>query len=293
MNPINFKKKIMLAGVVTIFAFLVTIGSTYAWFTTGQSSEIQSIEMSVQTDTSLLILLDKGYNYGVPADKTFLDNPTNYFSTLSNDMITSYYNYNNITFQPITTLNGQAFYFRDLLTSANSTPNATLDLQGQYIQFSVWLLSQDNTVNVAMSDFVVSAQSGSNSLQSVIVDATRLSLTAEDGTPVAQIYGLDKDYAFEFMPGETGYSSTIANNTIIPGNKTAVEAFHSVYYRSSGAVLNESVSSLLAATTVVALTANIPTKVIIRVWIEGWDADCTNNVLGIDFSLGFNFTIKQ
>ena len=287
MNPIQ--KKIMFSGFVALFAFIVTIGSTYAWFTAGQTSQIGTIEMEVRTDTSLLILLDKGYVYDADHDKTFLDNPNNYLSQLSNAAITSYYDFSQIVMTPVTTDDGQSLTLRD------GTPAvATADENGVYLEFSVWLLSQDISVNVALKDLSITASSGTV-LQNNVVNSIRLSLTPDGTTPIAQIYGLDKDYDFTFLEGQTGYDDSVpANNVIVPATETALTDLHSIYYLSSGSeVADESTLTLTSADTVVALTSNVPSKVTLRVWIEGWDADCNNNILTSDFVIGLDFTVKQ
>ena len=283
----NYKNKILLAGVVTIFAFLVTIGSTYAWFTVGRTSTIGPIEMSVKTDTSLLILLDNGYTD--VANHDFLVNPSNYLSALSNDDFTGIYDFTNITLSPITTTNGLNFTLKN--GDAASSSDAVLT-PGQYLEFSVWLLSQQNTVTVAMRNLSVTASSGT-ALQNIVTDAVRVS-TFPDGGSSAQIYGLDKDYAFTYLVGQTGYDSIIPeNNVIVPATATALGLLHEDYYLSSGTpVASQSTDDLASATTVVTLTADVPSKVTIRIWIEGWDADCTNNLFNSHFIISYDFVVK-
>lgn len=288
MNAIH--KKILLAGLVALFAFVVTIGSTYAWFTAGQTSLIGTISMDVKTDTSLLILLDKGYIYDADHDKALLDNPNSYVSQLSNTDITSYYDFTQIVMAPITTEDGQSMTLRDGITSAA----ATADENGVYLEFSVWLLSQDIAANVGLKDLSITATSGT-ALQNNVVNAIRLSLTdvAATPTPIVQIYGLDKDYDFTFLPGQTGYDESVPdNNQINPTVENDLTLLHSVYYLSTGsAVTDESTLVLGSADTVVALTSNVPSKITLRVWIEGWDADCNNNVLTSNFAIGLDFIV--
>jgi len=279
----TFKKKILLAGLVTVFAFIVTIGTTYAWFTVGQASQIGSIELQVQTDTSLLILVDDGYS--MAANEAFLIDPASYSSSLTNSIITPIYDFTNMVLEPVTTYNGTTYLKNDRTTSASST-----EVTGQYIEFSVWLLSQANAVNVALKDLTVTADNG-NVLNNAIRDAVRLSLTPNGGG--VQIYGLDKDYDFTFIPGQTGYDSTPAstNNEILPANESALLALHKLYYSSGATVVDES-TTLALASTVVSLAADVPQKVTIRIWIEGWDVDCNNNVLDTVFGISFQMTVK-
>jgi hypothetical protein len=285
----TFKTKILLAGIITVFAFIVTIGTTYAWFTVGQNSAISAIQLRVESDTSLLILLDNGYIYDAEHDKVMLDNPSSYSSILNNSDFTGIYDFGNITMLPVTTLDGKAFLKSDRVTSASYSDN--IATPGQYLQFSMWLLSQDNTVTVALKDLTVTATTGSF-WQNTVTDAVRLSTTV--GANDAQIYGFDKDYDFEFLPGQTGYDSvTAANNIINSGYETALTALHELSYQSSGTPDEvESTATLASAATVVQLTTNIPQMVTVRIWIEGWDFDCTNNILGATFSFAFDFTVK-
>lgn len=286
MNPIQ--KKIMLSGLVALFAFVVTIGSTYAWFTAGRTSQIGSIQMEVMTDTSLLILLDHSYIYDESHNKAYLDDPNNYLSELSNSTITTYYDFTQIIMAPVTTEDGQSMKIRN-----GTAAVATADENGVYLEFSVWLLSQDATVDVALKDLSITATNGT-ALQNNVVNSIRLSLTPDATTPIAQIYGLDKDYDFTFLEGQTGYDDSVpANNVIDSGVEAALSGLHSVYYLSSGsAVADESTLTLASADTVVSLTSNVPSKVTLRVWIEGWDADCNNNILTSDFVIGLDFTVK-
>jgi hypothetical protein len=279
----TFKKKILLAGLVTVFAFIVTIGTTYAWFTVGQSSQIGAVELQVQTDTSLLILVDDGYT--MLANGAFLVDPESYSSSLTNSIISPIYNFTEMVLEPVTTANGTSYLQND-----RSTPASSTEVIGQYIEFSVWLLSQANAVNVALKDLTVTADNG-NVLNNAIREAVRLSLTPDGGA--VQIYGLDKDYDFTFIPGQTGYDSTpdTTNNSILPATESALLLLHNQYYTSGVPVADES-DTLALADTVVSLAADVPQKVTIRIWIEGWDVDCNNNVLDTVFGISFQMTVK-
>ncbi|MCK7485959.1 MAG: hypothetical protein MZU97_10720 [Bacillus subtilis] len=57
--------------------------------------------------------------------------------------------------------------------------------------------------------------------------------------------------------------------------------------------MNESVDVKANATTLFNLIANTPTKVTIRIWIEGWDAQANNNLVGAVFNMSFGFIVKS
>ncbi len=272
-----FKKRILLAGMVAVFAFIVTIGSTYAWFTIGFSSTISGINLNIQSATSLMILMDDDYIYSESEDQAFLDNPTNYVTYLTNAAILSKYVFTNIVLEPVTTEDGISWIKQDLLTSASAS-DAELT-PGQYLEFSVWILSQDKPVDVAVMDFSATADN-TNPLQNVIADAVRLSVTGDAGTGL--IYGQDKEYNYVYD------DLTEINATV----KTTLIGLHGEFYGDTY-IAGESTNVLLDAPTVLTLAANIPEKVIVRIWIEGWDADCNNNALASIFSISFGFIVKE
>jgi len=143
MNTI--KKKVMLAGVVAIFAFIATVGATYAWFTLGSTSEVSDIQLTISTDVSLLILMDDSYDATI--DSTFLHNAANYSTELTTAMIKAAYDYSPIVMAPVTTSNGQTFLRNDRSTTAVFDPLSETPLP-EYLEFSVWLFSQDKAMDV-------------------------------------------------------------------------------------------------------------------------------------------------
>jgi hypothetical protein len=233
--------------------------------------------MTIQTSTSLMIMMDDENGDGLMNGETFdaayrLD-PTNYYTLLTNDIIKQEYLFDSIVFQPITTQNGTSWLRQDLLTAASADPS----VPGQYIEFSVWILSQDKDVTVALMNFAATA-SNVNPLQDAIADAVRLSATGDAGTGL--IYGQDKDYDYV-------YSDMTAINA---GIETTLLGLHGLFYGDE--VANQSTSTLASAATVLTLVSNIPELVTVRIWIEGWDDDCDNNTLGAAFTLDFGFIVK-
>ncbi len=81
----EIKKKMLLTAVVLIFAFAVTAGTTYAWFTTSQTVELKEITVNVKAFKSVLIKLadaDAEFNYlGYSSNLV----PSSYYQLLTND----------------------------------------------------------------------------------------------------------------------------------------------------------------------------------------------------------------
>ncbi|MDP3130398.1 MAG: hypothetical protein Q8N15_03565, partial [Bacillota bacterium] len=51
----NLRNKIVLSGLVLLFALVATIGSTFAWFTVSNTVTVASMQMNVKSSESLLI----------------------------------------------------------------------------------------------------------------------------------------------------------------------------------------------------------------------------------------------
>lgn len=284
------KKKILLTGIVTIFAFIVTIGTTYAWFTLGNSSSVSEVELNVSTDVSLLIMMDDGYN--MVDDETLLKNANNtyYVTELTNAQIQTQYAFQHVNLQPITTEDGINMEMRNGTTASfQDLPGGT----GVYIEFKVWLLSQDKSVSIGVKDLSIAANSG-DTLKDNVVDGIRLGIETSDTG--ANIFGPDMDYDFAYTPGQNGYDDTPGSteNVIDPTVESTLVALHGLYYLSTGTeTANENETTLLDTTEVMQLTADIPELVTIRIWAEGWDFDINNNVLNAVFDVEFGFIVRQ
>lgn len=265
--------------MVAIFAFVTTIGATYAWFTIGQASQVSNIQLSVQTATSLMIMMDdeNGGGYNMVDDEAYLMNPANFVTLLSNANILSEYLFTSIVLEPVTTTDGLAMIRQDLVTSASANPVTP----GQYIEFSMWILSQDKDVSVATMNLSIVSDDANTTQQDAIVDSIRLSVKSGDiASPF--IYGYDKDYDYEYTSG----------TVIVPATKTALQALHGLYY-ANAAVANQCTDVLANAHTVLSLLSDVPEKVTVRIWIEGWDFDSNNNILNADFTITFGFIVKE
>ncbi|MCK7485958.1 MAG: hypothetical protein MZU97_10715 [Bacillus subtilis] len=97
---------------------------------------------------------------------------------------------------------------------------------GEYIEFSVWLYSQSQSIVVALSDYTITANHTIVE-KDIVVNAARLSINAGSG---AKIFGLNKDYDFQLFPNQIGYDAvTTANNVI---NSTVATNLSSTYHAS-------------------------------------------------------------
>lgn len=295
----SLKKKVVLTSIIVLFALIATIGSTFAWFTLDFASTVNEVQLEVGSDISLLIMMDEGYDYNDPDDKILLDNAANtkYVTNLTTTMIQAVYAYNNIKLSPVTTsADGLSFFKPRVLQPEYSTPAASASDDelnpGQYIEFSVWILSQVSNSNVAIRNLQTTA-SNSIIFKNVVANAVRMSIQNQANNVF--IFGHDKDYTYSYRSDQFGYDSTLNStyNSILPTLAEDLEDLHAVYFITPGTpVPGVSASPVTAATTVVSLTANVPQKLTIRIWVEGWDKDANNNIMSATLSVKFDFAVQ-
>jgi len=74
--------------------------------------------------------------------------------------------------------------------------------------------------------------------------------------------------------------------------QTQLVGSHSTFYSSTSSYSDAS-STLGDADTVCSLPDNSPELITVRIWIEGWDAEATNALMGAVLSVSFQFVIKE
>ena len=84
----NLRNKIVLSGLVLLFALVATIGSTFAWFTVSDTVDVQTMNLNVKSSESLLIRVYNGETTGVAGDATLLDAGT-YYASISSALISA------------------------------------------------------------------------------------------------------------------------------------------------------------------------------------------------------------
>lgn len=260
--------------MVALFAFAVTIGSTYAWFTITNEDNVQSMSVTVEAQESLLIMMDDdeandGTGWNMTNNSAILTNPAYYVTTLTNSLIQAEYDFTSLVLQPVTTLNGTTYTWRD---------GGNTGISGTYAQFNVWVLSQTGDVSITIQDLTVSANNAILD-KNAVVQAARLSIADQTA---AKIFGLGKDYTYSDV-----------NGFLDSGSIATISALHGDYFLSEGTgVSGESTTTLSSATTAFSLVSGTPKRITIRIWIEGWDGECTNNLSAAKFAIGFKMAVK-
>jgi len=319
----SLRNKIILSGLVLLFALVATIGSTFAWFTVSNTVSVASMELDVKSSESLLI---KIYENEVGTESDLL-NANNYKANLSyNDIVDPegdtagvhaatelYWNLAAYQMTDVTATASLASvaltpktlrtYDVDLRTwgGSDSTSNSTT---GNFVELKFWLLSQGvGTEDFVLEDLRIETIADNSDTQDNIVNAVTLATwvsqttnTSVDGTP--RVYSEDPDYDFKFIAGMRGYDSdTPANNYLAsPAALVLTHAeFHETDYEEDGSedVVSVAVGDIADAEVIYTLSQNVPTLVTVRIYIEGWDADTTNSVLAASFTISFKFSLQD
>jgi len=325
----SLRNKVIMSAIVLAFALVATIGSTYAWFTVSQTVTASNITLTAQSGESLVIRLYNNETLTDPLnDYPALTDAANYVQQISSYTGTIYENMTTWKIMAATaaadetagltdytSLNPKALrYMSDL---SDGTPTRTLtavtggnQVDGYYIDIRFWVMSQTQNSDIVLQDLNISSATAIEEAVRVATWVVWDGVTEADvnatSTPSVFSYdnnsGLDvgNDYAFAFTTLMTGYMSTASYNTIPnlaspDDNQDQLVGLQRLWYASGTGteITNISTETLALAQTVASLLADTPSLINVRIYIEGWDAQTVNAVLGSEFSVSFTFMIQD
>lgn len=264
-------KKLIIATLMLVFAFVAVVSSTYAWFTMQNEASVDTIELDVVASGKDLQISTTGAegSYGFLAKLGTIDGT---ISPVTYDMIDG--------FQKLVLNNGVYEY----AAAEAFEPNDTAENDNGYLVYDIWFLSTqevDVTINKSTTAFT-----GTNTKA---LDALRIMFVEVDGTnnEVADSIKIYEPRVGTGSFGEGDYylvdNSYIAYNSLT----TYLNPFDSEedYY-----TLNETYFATRKYTpdysyasdaglqfTITELEANVAKHIRVKIWIEGWDGDCTTS----------------
>lgn len=259
----NSRQKLRRRKRLIIFLSILTLlgmtTATFAWFTVNTFAGIQIFELQISTGDDLRVSME---NHGSDIDQ--------YTHVITNEMLNSYLqrNYNktltDVILDPVTTADGRAFSYQN--GSA-----ATANGEESYFEFECYFIATRNmsvhlTTEAADDNGNMTGQSGGTAVstdspapQSDVVRACRVDFEGE-GNSVKT-----------WEPNKEGQSTSLTTFDLPSGQMS---------YNDENNLF-----------TLEKLT---PKKVTVRVWLEGEDPECDNDIQRANLTIKLSFAgIRQ
>ena len=326
------KTKVILSGIVLVFAFIATIGTTFAWFTVSQTATVDTMTLNVTAEENLVIRLRDFSGGTFETTPTDLTDVSKYKTTLTvQDLYQKGYLAESFTgtygtFEPVdpwrlqpstiinpgyTVVNGTTLSVISNIDDVDRTLTAATpnnDLAGDYIEIQLYLYNQSlETQYIEMTDISIDATvAGENLLvgQADVANAVRISVFEgeKSGTPgTAYIFGNDIDYTYEFLPNIAGHSTV--NSALFTADFT--------FNQLSDLTTNNPVGTLPSThfdlgsydegteiapnnmQDILIMSAESSALVTVYIYVEGWDAEASNSIINSYFNITFGFKFGQ
>ena len=236
--------------LLSIIAMLVLITATLAWFTLSNFASVNDITLNISTAPELYLDIE---NRGT-ADLTL------WKKTLTNDMVNQYLssvsapNIENQLLDPVTSSNGTAFYSQSGVARTSN--------EDSYMEFKVWFIATKE-MYVHLSGQTVEVEG--------VQSTTSVTTT------------------------ETGAKADVVNCLRVSFEDTATAAGSAAIYEpnKSTAVAGQSTFDVSTTfnndTRVFHLNEMEPKQITVRIWIEGEDPECDNDVQAANVTLAMLF----
>jgi hypothetical protein len=295
----------LVLSVLTVVLTVIALGTTtFAWFTLTNTSVVQPFSANITSDTGIEIAL------GVPVPGE--EDNLNWVTTLTTAVINNYIEttYGSFTFGHVTTANAVDFFTLGAMSMTGTTSG--------YISIPVNFRS--NSANrILWSGVTLTSPELSWQSDVAFVGAKGTPFTAGDSTLInasdafriailGTVGGLDNVVGFEnantatnvVLGGGVANPQNLADGVGIGmGNPGAMN-----YYYAKNALLPFGADAVTVLQTITALASNPVVDlavsetagaafygaIVIRIWLEGWDANAYNSVLGRQITTSFQFT---
>ena len=304
----GLRNKVILSGIVLMFAFIATIGTTYAWFTVSTQSDVTGINLQVTAADNLLIKPKKitgaadtfttlrdtaNYSTSITASQMedvgyFYEDPTTKLipwrlkpATLLGNIDTTYY------FDPqdgFTYINNIDTVISSDGATAPTYAIATDNLYaGFYITLEFWMLSQgDESKDIVLNSFSILSDALNSSAQANIQNAVRLAFWGDDSVWETEM--LAEDPLFVPVVGNTYIFANDSDYAYVID--TDVTDISAPTPQVGTPAINTTAASVASLFT---LQPNTPTLMTVVIYIEGWDQHASNAIILANFDIAFSF----
>ncbi len=282
-------RKLFLSVAALAVCATTLVSTTFAWYVSNSEANASAIGGSTAdagTDGNILVAKNKDatgaeagsfmQNISFAGDTTNLTIPANGLNPVTKDTETN---------KPA-----------EGATGWHSVDGSAVATTAAYMTFDIWVLStKETTVNVELTTTNKTTVADSMKQtcynatgapvaqgETFVVDAVealRMEVTQDTTSKVYSVKGISKDYTSP--SGFTAATSTTDANA---------------YYKAllgADAAGGATVADPTDTFTSITVTANTPTKLTFKVWLEGTDSMCFDSCAGQDFEFAFKFTTNN
>lgn len=276
--------KIMMAALALVMALALATGTTFAWFSMNNTVTVTGMTVSTKVSSNLLIADDVIGSTSKLDDQYFLSSPL--VQGVS------------AILEPVSTSTGKAFFYttdakadgskeKDLATNPFIAYNASAAASDTTTYLNKF--SEDYGVTKTAAGSMVTGETGAKAYAEYVFQL-KATNTNSSGSQYIDLTQLDLTYGGA-TDGNTAFRVAIFVEDITAGTATGDANGTLLTYKPSGAANhnNQVVSAIdayatasyVSAATALATVAAGETKyykVVVRLWIEGQDTTCNNEV---------------
>ena len=283
-------KKIVAAFAMFALSASMLGTATYAWFTMNKEVTVTGMEVKTKVGDNLLIAQDELNSTAKKADGLFKTSDVDVMHALLEPVSTT----NGVNYWYTDTFNvgGSGDALSDVYTAYNEDTALTKDLGGRTtfktnyddaFQTNYGITGTITTANVAYGyiDYVfqIKANNTTNSAKDIVVKD--ISLTSGKANDTDTLHAFRVAIFAEDITSATPTAGTGTLKTILSSETATTGA----YYFTDGMAISTNgaptaVSNYNSSATIGSATASTTSyfKVVVRLWLEGEDENCTNTV---------------
>jgi hypothetical protein len=312
MNKIA--RKLVLSALAVVLSVVALGTTTFAWFTLTNTSVVQPFEASIVTDTGIEVAIN--FTGGPVGD----EHPTLVWYTTLTTAVVEHYITNHsgfTTFSHVTTATGYNNFYTLGAAGLASTGSGWLEIPLIFRSNSATAIDWTAVSLTSLpanwtTDVAFESTTGPVAASSVIsIDASNAMRMSVQGTVFPS--AVQTNTVFVYEKGAVGSNVVLGGDGVTPVNKADGVALgqgdagsYNYYYVKTGGLITGTDAVITAPTTsLVNDTTNMyrvtdlvadntygttyAGQLVIRVWVEGWDADAYNSILSRNITAGFTF----
>lgn len=247
--PFRARKRLII--FIALITVMSMVTSTVAWFTVNTFAGVRVFELNISTGHQLKVSME---NHGADLDQ--------YTNVITNEMVNSYlrgYNttLNDLLLAPVTTNNGTTFTFQRGQAARENE-------RGTYLEFKCWFIGTCDM-------YVHLTTEGNNTEGANAVDTTRVSSSSP--APQSDIVRAIR----------IGYNASSGEYKTYEPNKGGQVTSLTTFDLPSGDMVYGNDNQLFH------LDELTPKEVTIRLWMEGEDPECDDDVKGANLTVQMSF----